>query len=352
MMIFARIIEWFKRLFSPARGKGVATTVAQGTEEKATALVREPSGSVEARKKSGPVKDVTMKGRFARIAVAEDVIPNAPHLKKIRVTGKAAPGPSGHKRSKIRFTGNCKIELLDACEHVTMEKNTAHVARHPDGDLSRWRFKNGKNSAEIELLVERLWWAVAPEEADNVEWRDRRLSWDGEFGADPKQAVHVKLPYEGYFTSAEAGFDGAEMKQYPVLEIRKRLVIPLRDFDAPQGDEGAAFRVRGQHAGKPVEFVAFEIPSREAKTGKTDSTTDDHAPLVKRPTVVHRPSIKVRGGTRTGKGFSEEELKRAGLVHKQLPRDFSFDKRRRTASDHNVQFLKDTVGGNESRDAA
>ena len=228
-------------------------------------------------------------------------------------------GPNGHGTAKIIFQGDCEIVPKELCQGVEFSEGVATIVPRPDNDQTQWEIRDGSAKVEVDILLERIWWARGLEKESPTEWTScplRLTSKDVSLSA--KDGLLIKLPREGFATNVYIGFPGA-MNPYPVTARKDIVFAPLKEFVIGAGQGGREIKI-GLGLEDKAETVAI-------------------ARIVD-PNVRGSAEVVRRGGRRDGKGFSLSELAAAGWTPARARREnLPVDTRRKTVHNWNIDAL-------------
>lgn len=152
--------------------------------------------------------------------------------------GPPVPGFEGHSSARIRFRHGheCIVSSRSAVplamESVT-DGSSVIVPANTQLDETHWLIGpiNGPY-AEVNLLIERLWWAhVKEEEPNEPPWTDRPLSLcRQDFKATSVAAVKLRLPRPGWADEVLIGFEAGRSRSVHLRASERECIIPLRDL--------------------------------------------------------------------------------------------------------------------------
>jgi hypothetical protein len=110
----------------------------------------------------------------------------------------------------------------------------------PDCDRTGWlvRAESGRK-VQIELLVERVWWALSDENKEPSQWCDVCLALAvGDFKPTSNKAIWLRVPKPRWSGAAFVGFRPEAKRRYSAKVSERTIVIPLRDLgDAQELEE-------------------------------------------------------------------------------------------------------------------
>ena len=245
-----------------------------------------------------------------------------PGLRAIDIHGvRLLPGPNGHGTAKIAFQGDCEIVPKELRPGVRLSGCAVEVAPHPDNDQTRWEIRNGDAKVEVDILLERVWWARGPEPESQCpnEWGDKPLLLLLEdVSATAAEGLWIKLPRVGFDKKVHIGFAGA-MNPYPVTARKSTVFAPLKEFAiaARQGEREIKIRMGDKNEGETAVIARIVAPNAR-----------------------NRAEVVRRGGRRDGKGFSLPELTAAGWDLARARREnLSVDMRRKSVHNWNIDTL-------------
>lgn len=247
------------------------------------------------------------------------------------------PGPGGHGVAKITFGGDCEIAPMETRTGVRLSGCVAEVSPHPDSDSTRWEIRNNGAKVEIKTLLERIWWALGPEDEKPAKWESRPLALpDEDFSVTSSNGLWIRLPYAGFAKNVYIGFSG-EMSRYRVTARERFVFAPLREF-AIAMQQGVGDILLGMSPDNESDAVTITRVIRKSAGAKASAKP---APSLNRIGV--KPQVVKSGRRRNGKGFSMAELRDAGLTSAQARCDnLPIDKRRESSHRWNVAALTAT----------
>lgn len=224
------------------------------------------------------------------------------------------PAPDGHKTAKIVFHGECEIAAKNPRPGVRLSGRAAEVAPRPDNDQTRWEIRDGDAKVEVEILLERIWWAQGLKEQQPEAWVDKLILLKLEdVSVTSEEGLWIKLPRDGFAENVFIGFPGA-MRQHSVTARKSAVFAPLKEFAlAAQG--GREIKIGMESGAETATIARIVVPNGRAE-------------------------IIRRGGRRDGKGFSPRELSAAGWALARARREkLPVDTRRKTAHNWNIDTL-------------
>jgi membrane protein involved in colicin uptake len=190
---------------------------------------------------------------FVRFYDAEDTLVESMDfrftaaLKEIVVTPHSSlPGPEGHLPVPVEFIhdSGCTIHLVEGNEEFlgvqhTATKTLAVIPPIQVWDRTRWSIidTNNKILTEAVILVQRIWWAVGDNDFAKVQphLSDKSLVVPCEsFSATSKQFLWLRFPKERWVDTVLMGFSKERPRTYRVEVTKRRISIPLCDFEGSQ----------------------------------------------------------------------------------------------------------------------
>jgi hypothetical protein len=168
-------------------------------------------------------------------------------LKEIVVTPHSSlPGPEGHLHVPVEFIhdSGCTIHLVEGNEEFlqvqhTATKTFAVIPPIQVWDRTRWSIvdNNNKVLTEAVILVQRVWWAIGDDDFAKVQphLSDKPLVVPREsFSATSKQFLWLRFPKERWVDTVLIGFSKERPRTYIVEVTKRRISIPLCDFEGSQ----------------------------------------------------------------------------------------------------------------------
>ena len=190
---------------------------------------------------------------FVRFYDAEDTLVESmdfrytADLKEIVVTPHSSlPGPEGHLPVPVEFIhdSDCTIHLVEGNEEFlrvqhTATKTLAVIPPIQVWDRTRWSIidSNNKILTEAVILVQRVWWAIGDDDFAKVQphLSDKPLVVPCEsFSATSKQFLWLRFPKERWVDTVLIGFSKERPRIYRVEVTKRRIPIPLCDFEGSQ----------------------------------------------------------------------------------------------------------------------
>jgi large subunit ribosomal protein L13e len=230
----------------------------------------------------------------------------------------------------------------------------------PTNDFARFELvKEGQPAIEIpiQVTVPRLRWALSR----HITWTDTPLTLDRDsmrYGTQLDLCAQTNMDARRHALSAMLQ-RGSESLQEAKFILRRGIYrLPLNGFyDTISGEARELvirLFVRGAADGAKVgETVVLRIPGLEKQPlgessgqhGKTAAGSDRPSQRAERkPKPPAQPRVPIRHGSRrsrTGRGFSREELGRVGIRLRDTARvHVRVDRRRKSCHDVNVEVLK------------
>lgn len=148
--------------------------------------------------------------------------------------GLIIPATHGHEPQEIVLRHNKplsarsdKSELF--AQHVSETETKLLIPPEPRNDSSEWRLDK---KVPVKIEVNRLWWCIADENADEtgIEWRDKSLELEeSRFTATSSEALWLKIPKIA-IVAVEYGFRRDNLRKFPYTNSGEKFVIPLREF--------------------------------------------------------------------------------------------------------------------------
>jgi small subunit ribosomal protein S9 len=161
-------------------------------------------------------------------------------LDDVRVIAPTKPSESGYGAAKVEFCHQpgCAVEPIKNLPEIQIEhrddRTVVTLPRKPDYDRTTWRLGvRGGSSVEVEILVERIWWALGDElnQPSKSEWGDRCITVSREdLTATSDKALWILLPSDSWRDRVYLGFEHSRRRSYAVRSGVRAIVIPLRDF--------------------------------------------------------------------------------------------------------------------------
>lgn len=233
------------------------------------------------------------------------------------------PNSGGHGTAKITFQGDCKIASMESREDIRLSGCAAEIAPHPDNDSTRWEIRNGGAKVEIEVLLERIWWALGLEGEAPAEWGSSPLALPiKDVSVTANNGLWIRLPRAGFAKNVYIGFSG-EIKPYPVTARERLVFAPLSEF-----------AIAAQQGGGNI--LLGMSPDNESDAATVARVIEN---------IGTKPQVVRSGRRREGKGFSMAELAAAGWTLARAGRkNLPVDTRRKSAHNWNVDTLT-AIGG-------
>jgi len=262
------------------------------------------------------------------------------------------PDPNGHDNITVQFLHqtDCKVELIDkdiqhALEVRRKESQTiVTIPPKPDYDKTHWILRDGGAEVEITILVERIWWALGEKEIP-TNWVDKPIILSRkDFTATTDKALWVRFPQPRFVRKIAVGFERIKSRSYQVVIEKKEIAIPLRDFcdtkEVGNRQEGVEMKIWVQpEEAKLGEAVIVRVPAEQPPPveSKERQVQKDIPNVLQDIQAI----VKCRRGKRKGKGFSRNEITKAGMTMKDVKNlHIPYDKRRKTLHSWNVESLK------------
>jgi membrane protein involved in colicin uptake len=170
-------------------------------------------------------------------------------LKEIIVTSHSSlPGPEGYLPIPVEFIhdSSCTIHLAEEernedilqVQHMGT-KTIAVIPPDPVWDRTRWSIVDNDNKVltETVILIQRVWWAIGDDDFAKVQPRlsDKPLVLPREsFSATSKQFLWLRFPKERWIATVLLGFSKERPRTYRVEVTKRRISIPLCDFEGSQ----------------------------------------------------------------------------------------------------------------------
>jgi hypothetical protein len=112
------------------------------------------------------------------------------------------------------------------------DQTKATIPPLQEWDRSRWLV--GPDSGppvEIEILAERVWWAVGDMNAPPLAWQDRRTHLSrSAFASTSQQALWLRFPKPRWANSVFVSFQAGRRREYLLKVSQDAVAVPLRDF--------------------------------------------------------------------------------------------------------------------------
>jgi ribosomal protein S9 len=146
-------------------------------------------------------------------------------------------------------------------------KTTLTIPPQSACDETRWRVgSDSRRHVDLTVLIERIWWAIGPDNAMSLDWSDELAhAVCGDFAPTSKKAIWLLLPKPRWADSIKVGF-GAERAQPCLVNAGQREVAkPLRDFcdsrEIGDRDRDHFLKVWIQREGERSQGTPIMIPA-------------------------------------------------------------------------------------------
>lgn len=84
---------------------------------------------------------------------------------------------------------------------------------------------------ELHILVERIWWAIGPEDKIPHEWKDKCLALSRiEFTPTSNKAIWIRFPHPRWIRTCHVGFEQVASRCFTVKVAENMIVVPFREF--------------------------------------------------------------------------------------------------------------------------
>lgn len=275
-------------------------------------------------------------------------------LKNIRMESfDCLPGPKGHDNATIRFLHrtDCNVELVGEDTQHPLEirrengETIVTIPPKPDCDKSHWILRDGDAEIAVTILVERIWWAFGVMGVAPTDWVDKPITLSRkDFTAITDKALWVRLPRLRFVRKIDVGFGHTKSRPYQAEVEKKEITIPLRDFcdtkEIENRREQSRIMIWVQRGGaKTDETLMAELPVVLSVSLEQEQRKARKALTEEEPNLLYA-TVKCRRRKRRGKGFSRNEVTRAGITVEDVRRlHIPYDKRRKTLHSWNVQSL-------------
>ena len=290
-------------------------------------------------------------------------------LKRILVNGEQykqtdkliPPLREGHRSVEIKFVNtngeNISPESIGQCESTINGDDSVNLRPSPNNDRTEWKLPSGKYCVQVAIELQRIWWKIGNQDKINNDWCDKPIVVQhkefrslGQMNAKlefrPKDCIKSgKFGLENEHDTVKVKLkDGLNLSQF--LDYKKISAPLLEQTTLKLFIEGAEVDLINI---EPDPIEPEPGPSDKLDEGGTPSGPDvdcgshsDH-PSSFTPQSGSKCAWVRKGGSnfyRKGKGFSEDELVKAGItpdLRKQL--SLPVDKRRNTIYQHNIDIL-------------
>jgi len=270
------------------------------------------------------------------------------------------PDPEiGHKKEFVKILlekdfHDWELKLDENVQRNHIE-NGYQVELLPEQDILRFSLMK-KNKPETEanfkITIPKLRWKVSRNET----WHDKPLQLKRD---------ELIAGIDFYLTVCTNDFD-TKYNLSAILEtndqrlqkaefIREGMVHKLllnQFYDTINKNEGKiTLRIGIQKAADErllgqVDVMHLPEITKEKSRGKSQKQPVSFEPLKKKDIKNMRPNVKCGRGMRKGKGFSRQEIIKAGIDMGDICRlHILFDKRRKSAYSENIEILKSLTGG-------
>ena len=234
------------------------------------------------------------------------------------------PPKGGHKPTTLRFVdinGRNIIPLNKNIEGTVNEDRSVLLNPVPGNDTTEWKIPSGQDYVSVVIGLQRIWWQKKSPEDEPGEWLDKPIELTREEFRElaKKEAVLEFLPKHSK-ESFRIGFDDK-------LNIKRKIKdeIALSDFlyHKPIADSSSE---------ESILRILIDDSEIDLILVIADQEVDENCyPMV----------YGGDGRFRRGKGFSRDEVTRAGMSIKYLRcLNLPFDKRRRSCHNINIKKLK------------
>lgn len=157
------------------------------------------------------------------------------------------PSEEGHTPVHVEFlhAPECTVKLVDQCTSIEIQreegKTTVTIPPNPANDETRWHVEaEGGVRAELNVLVERVWWACGDEGKEPSIWTDKSIILSREdLKPTSHRALWFRFPRRRWAESICVGFREERARKYPVKANERTLSIPLCDFYDSQASNRA-----------------------------------------------------------------------------------------------------------------
>jgi ribosomal protein L13E len=271
------------------------------------------------------------------------------------------PDPNtGHKHEIIRIlfekdSQDWELKLDEKAQHNRIE-NGYQVELLPEQDKLRFSLmKKGKpeTEARFKITIPRLKWRTSK----NKRWYDRPLQIKRDeliAGTDFYLTVCTNDFNTKYDLSAILETNGQRLQEAKF--IRKGMVYNLllnQFYDTiKKNNDKITLRMEIRKAKNDeilgqVDVIHLPEITKEKPRGKPlKQPVSSKRPKKKKGIKNMRPNVRGGKGMRKGKGFSRQEIIKAGINMGDIRRlHISFDKRRKSVHSENVETLKSLTGG-------
>lgn len=159
-----------------------------------------------------------------------------------------------HVQSHAARSQQVQVERTDQETKVT-------IPPVQEWDRSQWLVgPESGPSVEIEILAERVWWAVGDMHAPPLAWQDRRIHLSrSTFASTSQQALWLRFPKPRWANSVFVGFQAGRRREYLLKVSQDAVAVPLRDFsdcqELERPSESHDFRVWLCREGNSYEAV-------------------------------------------------------------------------------------------------
>lgn len=202
-------------------------------------------------------------------------------LREIRVDGRPytpetilAPGPRGHKVSRIEFLGAAGArvrvaKMFGGGPGVALDDGTITCPADAQAGELRCRLADDRGAADVVIHLPRVWWRLERPGQSVESWRDRSVSLtrDG-YRTLALDAVTATVAVPTRVAPVGIGFDDVGRVPYPGRRCGRRAlcIVPLRDFADHTEIDQRLFRevVLGARCGETIvdllKVAADQLP--------------------------------------------------------------------------------------------
>jgi hypothetical protein len=245
------------------------------------------------------------------------------------------PPPTGHVQATVEFQHDAECSVKPSLAETTdvrvdrkSEKTTLMIPPTPHCDRSRWLLgpPNGPR-VEVDIMIERIWWAVDRASQKPSQWQDTCLRVTPEdFRATSNTALWIRFPRSRWTDSVFVGFEQVNRQRFDIRVTEDTIAVSLRDLDSGElRDRSAEHSLKAwiERNGTVHQAAMVTVPA-EGVPGALDITFIPAYRLAAVLTTLHRAT---RGplrqmlkeirchyrGARRSRAESNDEFKKEAL---------------------------------------